>query len=76
MQFKSLDASMSCTNRQTGQRETLTYRCGDLDRMVPTLMGVNKVGGGGEGRGGGGGEGGGGRGRGGRGGGRGGGRRR
>ncbi|KAG2442375.1 hypothetical protein HXX76_002461 [Chlamydomonas incerta] len=43
MQFKSLDASMSCTNRQTGQRETLTYRCGDLDRMVPSLMGVSKA---------------------------------
>jgi hypothetical protein len=43
MQFKSLDATMTCRNRTTGQRESLTYRCGDLDRMVPQLMGVSKA---------------------------------
>lgn len=44
MQFKSLDAALTAPNRDTGERQTLTYRCADLDRMVPTLMGVSKVG--------------------------------
>ncbi|EFJ41705.1 hypothetical protein VOLCADRAFT_32846, partial [Volvox carteri f. nagariensis] len=43
LQFKSLDAVLSCRNRNTGQRESVTYRCADLDRMVPTLMGVSKA---------------------------------
>ncbi|GLC38034.1 DNA repair protein rad50 [Pleodorina starrii] len=43
LQFKSLDAVLSCRNKNTGQRESVTYRCADLDRMVPTLMGVSKA---------------------------------
>ncbi|KXZ56897.1 hypothetical protein GPECTOR_1g809 [Gonium pectorale] len=43
LQFKSLDAVLSCRNRNTGLRESVTYRCADLDRMVPTLMGVSKA---------------------------------
>ncbi|PNH09406.1 DNA repair protein RAD50, partial [Tetrabaena socialis] len=43
LQFKSLDAVMTCNNKDTGARETLTYRCADLDRIVPPLMGVSKA---------------------------------
>lgn len=31
-------------NRETGAKEAMTYRCADMDRMVPNLMGVSKVG--------------------------------
>ncbi|KAG2487944.1 hypothetical protein HYH03_013523 [Edaphochlamys debaryana] len=43
LQFKTLDAVLSATNRLTGKRESTTYRCADLDKMVPTLMGVSKA---------------------------------
>ncbi len=46
MQFKSLDATLQTTNRETGQKQAITYRCADIDKMVPSLMGVSKVRGG------------------------------
>ena len=43
MQFKTLDSALQTTNKDTGVKETITYRCVDMDRMVPSLMGVSKV---------------------------------
>jgi len=43
MQFKTLDSALKTVNRETGQYETITYRCVDMDKMVPSLMGVSKV---------------------------------
>lgn len=43
MQFKALDNVLQTKNRNTGDVEAVTYRCADIDRMVPSLMGVTKA---------------------------------
>ncbi len=43
LQFKALDQTLQTINRETNQKEALTYRCADMDRIVPSLMGVSKV---------------------------------
>lgn len=30
-------------NQETGAKEAISYRCTDIDRLVPQLMGVSKV---------------------------------
>lgn len=44
LQFKTLDSVMQTYNKTTGAKEAITYRCADMDRMVPHMMGVSKVG--------------------------------
>jgi DNA repair protein RAD50 len=44
LQFKSLDSTLQTINKVTNEREATTYRCADIDKMVPQLMGVSKVG--------------------------------
>ncbi len=43
LEFKTLDCTMSTPNAETGQKTAVTYRCADIDKMVPSLMGVSKV---------------------------------
>ena len=43
LQFKALDQTLQTINRENNQKEALTYRCADMDRIVPSLMGVSKV---------------------------------
>ena len=43
LQFKAIDQVVQTFNKETGQKEALSYRCQDMDRVVPTLMGVSKV---------------------------------
>jgi membrane-bound inhibitor of C-type lysozyme len=43
LQFKALDQTLQTINRETNQKESLTYRCADMDKLVPSLMGVSKV---------------------------------
>ena len=43
LQFKALDQTLQTFNKDTGQKVAVSYRCADLDRIVPTLMGVSKV---------------------------------
>ena len=43
LQFKALDQTLQTVNRESNQKEALTYRCADMDRIVPSLMGVSKV---------------------------------
>lgn len=43
MQFKTLDSTLQTINRDTGQKQALTYRCADIDKLVPSLMGVSKA---------------------------------
>ena len=43
LQFKTLDQTLQTFNRETGQKQALSYRCADIDRIVPSLMGVSKV---------------------------------
>ncbi|KAK2076466.1 hypothetical protein QBZ16_000991 [Prototheca wickerhamii] len=41
MAFKALDNVLQTVNRATGAREALSYRCADIDRVLPGLMGVS-----------------------------------
>lgn len=41
MAFKALDNVLQTVNRATGAREALSYRCADIDRILPSLMGVS-----------------------------------
>ncbi len=43
LQFKALDQVLQSFNKDTNAKEALSYRCADLDRIVPTLMGVSKA---------------------------------
>ncbi|KAG1658953.1 hypothetical protein FOA52_010050 [Chlamydomonas sp. UWO 241] len=43
MTFKTLDSTVQTTNRDTGEKQAITYRCADIDKMVPSLMGVSKA---------------------------------
>lgn len=43
MEYKALDQVLQTFNKQTREKEAITYRCGDMDRIVPSLMGVSKV---------------------------------
>ena len=42
LQFKALDQTLQ-THDQNGVKQALSYRCADIDRIVPGLMGVSKV---------------------------------
>lgn len=41
--FKTLDSTIQTRNRDTGKKEAITYRCADINSMVPNLMTVSKV---------------------------------
>lgn len=43
MQFKTLDSTLQTINKETNAKEAVTYRCADIDKMVPSLMGVSKA---------------------------------
>ena len=43
LQYKTLDQILQTHNKATGQKEAISYRCADMDRVVPNLMGVSKV---------------------------------
>ncbi len=43
MQFKALDQTVQTFNPVTNEKEAINYRCADMDRLVPQLMGVSKV---------------------------------
>lgn len=44
LQFKALDQVLQTINKETGEKQALTYKCADIDRIIPTIMGVSKVG--------------------------------
>ncbi|GAX75467.1 hypothetical protein CEUSTIGMA_g2910.t1 [Chlamydomonas eustigma] len=43
LQFKTLDSTLQTIDKNTGQKQAITYRCADMDKMVPSLMGVSKA---------------------------------
>ena len=43
MQFKTLDSVLQTYHAATGEKSAVTYRCADMDRLVPGLMGVSKA---------------------------------
>lgn len=43
MQFKALDQTVQTFNPVTNEKEAINYRCADMDRLIPQLMGVSKA---------------------------------
>ncbi|KAF5828658.1 AAA domain-containing protein, partial [Dunaliella salina] len=42
-QFKTLDSTLQTEDPVTHVKQAVTYRCIDIDKMVPSLMGVSKA---------------------------------
>ncbi|ONK67896.1 uncharacterized protein A4U43_C05F4920, partial [Asparagus officinalis] len=43
MEFKALESVLQTINPHTGEKVCLSYRCADMDREIPQLMGVSKA---------------------------------
>lgn len=43
MQFKALDTTLSTFDPETGQMAALPHRCGDINALVPCVLGVSKA---------------------------------
>ena len=43
LSFKALDQTLQTQDRVTNRKEATSYRCADMDRMVPQFMGVSKA---------------------------------
>ncbi|CAM6096053.1 unnamed protein product [Calypogeia fissa] len=43
MEFKAIESVLQTINAHTGEKVCLSYRCADMDKEVPTLMGVSKA---------------------------------
>ena len=41
--FKQLDGALRTHDTSTGQRVTLSHKCSELDKQIPTLLGVSKA---------------------------------
>ena len=41
MQFKALDGVLRSTNKE-GEKSSLSHKCSELDRQIPSLIGVSK----------------------------------
>ncbi|XP_051127899.1 DNA repair protein RAD50 [Andrographis paniculata] len=42
MEYKAIESVLQTINPQTGEKVCLSYRCADMDREIPSLMGVSK----------------------------------
>lgn len=43
LSFKALDGILRTTDPTTGERVSMSHKCGELDRQIPQLMGVGKA---------------------------------
>lgn len=43
MSFKQLDGVIRTIDAETGERVTLSHKCGELDKQIPSLLGVSKA---------------------------------
>ncbi|KAM6544629.1 hypothetical protein CsatB_025365 [Cannabis sativa] len=43
MEFKAIESVLQTLNPHTGEKVCLSYRCADMDREIPALMGVSKA---------------------------------
>ncbi|KAK6161690.1 hypothetical protein DH2020_005071 [Rehmannia glutinosa] len=43
MEYKAIESVLQTINPQTGEKVSLSYRCADMDREIPALMGVSKA---------------------------------
>lgn len=41
--FKALDGVLRTTNPETGERISMSHKCTELDRQIPTMIGVRLV---------------------------------
>jgi DNA repair protein RAD50 len=41
--FKALDGVLRTTNPDTGERISMSHKCTELDRQIPTMIGVRLV---------------------------------
>lgn len=41
--FKQLDGVLRTQDPRTGERQSLSHKCGELDRQIPQLLGVSKA---------------------------------
>ncbi|KAJ3675731.1 hypothetical protein LUZ60_004773 [Juncus effusus] len=43
LEFKAIESVLQTINPHTGEKVCLSYRCADMDREIPALMGVSKA---------------------------------
>ncbi|PPS05824.1 hypothetical protein GOBAR_AA14813 [Gossypium barbadense] len=43
MEYKAIESVLQTLNPHTGEKVCLSYRCADMDREIPALMGVSKA---------------------------------
>ncbi|KAL6188857.1 hypothetical protein ACLB2K_040248 [Fragaria x ananassa] len=43
MEFKAIESVLQTINPHTGEKVCLSYRCADMDKEIPALMGVSKA---------------------------------
>lgn len=43
MEYKAIESVLQTINPHTGEKVCLSYRCADMDRGIPALMGVSKA---------------------------------
>ncbi|KAL4192604.1 hypothetical protein AMTRI_Chr06g195080 [Amborella trichopoda] len=43
MEYKAIESVLQTVNPHTGEKVCLSYRCADMDREIPALMGVSKA---------------------------------
>lgn len=43
MEYKAIESVLQTINPHTGEKVCLSYRCADMDREIPALMGVSKA---------------------------------
>ncbi|GAB2227860.1 hypothetical protein Drorol1_Dr00009687 [Drosera rotundifolia] len=43
LEFKAIDCTLQTIDPITGEKVSLSYRCADMDREIPALMGVSKA---------------------------------
>ena len=43
LSFKALDGILRTTDPTTGERVSMSHKCGELDRQIPQMMGVSKA---------------------------------
>jgi DNA repair protein RAD50 len=43
MEYKAIESVLQTINPHTGEKVCLSYRCADMDREIPALMGVSNA---------------------------------
>lgn len=43
MEYKAIESVLQTINPHSGEKVCLSYRCADMDREIPALMGVSKA---------------------------------